>query len=228
MARKNTDVSDDLPADIYPVYTRGERVLDGIVHIVGVLFGVAALSVLLTLSILQKPYLETLALAVYGGAMVLMFLCSAAYHMVPAMDWKAFLRRIDQAAIFMKIAGTYTPFALLKMGGSLGVGLFSTVWVIALLGVGMILAMGQKRRRLLVLLYLALGWLGLAFLWPLMMSMSILAFSLLGIGGALYSIGVIFHIWEGLPFSNAIWHLFVLAATICHYFAVVVAVLIDV
>jgi len=169
-----------------------------------------------------------LTLAVYGGAMVLMFLCSAAYHMVPVMDWKVFLRRIDQAAIFLKIAGTYTPFALLKMGGSLGVGLFSTVWVIALLGVGMILAMGQKRRRLLVLLYLALGWLGLAFLWPLMMSMSVLAFALLGTGGALYSIGVIFHIWESLPFSNAIWHLFVLAATICLYFAVVVAVLIDV
>lgn len=215
-------------SELYPVYTRNERVADGVVHITGVLFGVVALSVLLTFSVLYKPYYETITLAVYGGAMVLMLLCSAAYHMVPMMNWKVLLRRFDQAAIFLKIAGTYTPFALLKMGGYLGIGLFSTVWIIALTGMGMVLAMRKKRRRLLVLLYLMLGWLSVAFFSPLMMSMSVLAFSLLGAGGLLYTVGIVFHVWEGLPFSNALWHLFVLAATVCHYFAVFVAVLVDV
>lgn len=214
-------------SELYPVYTRNERVADGVVHILGVLFGVVAFSVLLTFSALHKSSYETITLTVYGGAMVLMLLCSAAYHMVPMMNWKALLRRFDQAAIFLKIAGTYTPFALLKMGGYLGIGLFSTVWIIALTGMGMVLAMRKKQRRLFVLLYLLLGWLSVAFFAPLMMSMSVLAFSLLGAGGLLYTVGIVFHVWEKLPFSNAIWHLFVLAATVCHYFAVFVAVLVD-
>lgn len=213
--------------DIYPTYSKGERVADGAIHVMGVLFGIVSLSVLLTLSVLEKPYYETIALAVYGTAMVLMLSCSAAYHMVPAMDWKVLLRRFDQAAIFLKIAGTYTPFAFLKMGGLLGYGLLSTVWIVALAGAGMILAMRKRRGNVMIALYLALGWIGIVLIWPLMMSMSALAFGLLSAGGVLYTVGVIFHVWDSLPFSNAIWHLFVLAATVCHYFAVFVAVIVE-
>lgn len=213
--------------DIYPVYSRGEQLADSIVHVAGLTFGVAALSVLMTFAGLQLPYHATIILAIYGGAMVLMLACSAAYHMVPMMTWKGMLRRFDQAAIFLKIAGTYTPFALLKMGGVTGYGLLSGVWVLALTGVGVILTVRKKHRNWIVGLYLALGWIGIVLIWPLMMSMSALAFGLLIVGGVLYSAGVIFHIWESLPFSNVIWHIFVLAATVCHYFAVFVAVIVE-
>lgn len=213
---------------MYPQYTRNEQLADGVIHVVGVIFGIAALSVLLTVSGIYNPYYETITLAVYGSAMVLMLVCSAAYHLVPMMHWKSVLRRFDQAAIFLKIAGTYTPFALLKMGGLLGYGLFSTVWIVALAGVGMMLSVRKRHGNTIVFLYLALGWIGIVLIWPLMASMSVLAFGLLGVGGVLYSVGVIFHVWESLPFSNAIWHLFVLAATVCHYFAVFVAVIVDV
>lgn len=211
----------------YPNYTVNERIADSIIHVVGVTFAIAALSVMMTFSSLQQPYYTTITLAIYGAAMVLMFTCSAAYHMVPMLQWKGLLRRFDHAAIFLKIAGTYTPFAFLKLGGFLGYSLLSTVWIVALLGMGMVLSIHRQRGNLIVLLYLALGWIGVVIIWPLMMSMSALAFSLLCAGGVIYSLGTIFHVWESLPFSNAIWHLFVLLATICHFFAVFVAVIIE-
>jgi len=211
----------------YPNYTLNERVADSVVHVVGIAFSLVAISVLMTYSSLQQPYYATITLAIYGMAMVAMFTCSAAYHMVPMMNWKGWLRRFDHAAIFLKIAGTYTPFAFLKLGGYLGYGLLSTVWIVALIGMGMVLSMNRGRGNLIVLLYLALGWIGIFIIWPLAMSMSLLAFSLLCAGGVLYSVGTIFHVWESLPFSNAIWHLFVLLATICHFFAVFVAVIVD-
>ena len=211
----------------YPNYTLNERVADSVVHVVGIAFSLVAISVLMTYSSLQQPYYATITLAIYGMAMVAMFTCSAAYHMVPMMNWKGWLRRFDHAAIFLKIAGTYTPFAFLKLGGYLGYGLLSTVWIVALVGMGMVLSMNRGRGNLIVLLYLALGWIGIFIIWPLAMSMSLLAFSLLCAGGVLYSVGTIFHVWESLPFSNAIWHLFVLLATACHFFAVFVAVIVD-
>ena len=128
----------------------------------------------------------------------------------------------------MKIAGTYTPFALLKIGGFWGYGLFGTVWFFALLGAGMILSMRQNRSNWIVLLYIALGWVGVAVLWPLVASLSAVALFFLFSGGILYSTGTIFHVWESLPFSNVIWHGFVLVATVCHYFAIYFAVLVDV
>lgn len=213
--------------DEYPDYTMNERIADSVIHVIGIAFAISALSVMMTFSGLQQPYYATITLAIYGVAMVLMFTCSAAYHMVPMPNWKQWLRRFDHAAIFLKIAATYTPFAFLKLGGYLGYGLLSTVWIVAIIGMGIVLSMHRGRSHYIVFLYLALGWVGVIIIWPLAMSMSTLAFSLICVGGALYSIGTIFHVWESLRYSNAIWHLFVLLATMCHFFAVFVAVIVD-
>jgi len=161
---------------------------------------------------------------VYGLAMIAMFGFSAAYHLIPVPDWKLLLRKLDQAAIFIKIAGTYTPFALVKMGGVAGYTLFGVVWAVALSGAAAKLLVQPKRDWFSVPLYLALGWAGLAAIQPLVMSVPTESLVLLGVGGAIYTVGVLFHIWESLPYQNAIWHLFVLAGTACHFAAVTFAV----
>lgn len=208
-----------------PKYTLGERIADGIIHAVGVTAGLVAVIAMMIVAVPSQPVSTTASLAVYGFAMLAMFGCSAAYHLIPAPGWKPTLRRIDQAAIFLKIAGTYTPFALIKMGGFVGYALLSSVWVIALAGAAGKLLLTSSWDRTAIALYLSLGWAGLATMQPLAASMSLTPLILLTLGGVLYTVGVIFHLWRTLPYQNAIWHLFVLAGTACHFGAVTYAVL---
>ena len=205
------------------IYTPAERITDGIVHAVGICAGLIAVTVMMIAAVSSLPFEATLSLAVYGIAMLAMFGCSAAYHLIPTQAWKGTLRRLDQAAIFLKIAGTYTPFALIKMGGVAGYALLSSVWAIALLGVAGKMLLRSTWDRPAIALYLALGWAGLLALQPLSASVTPSVLALLALGGVLYSIGVIFHVWESLPHQNTIWHLFVLAGTSCHFLAVKMA-----
>jgi hemolysin III len=124
----------------------------------------------------------------------------------------------------LKIAGTYTPFAIVKMGGLAGFGLLAAVWAVALIGAGAKLLLTASWDRLAIALYLVLGWAVLTVIQPLAQSLPFGALLLLGLGGGLYSVGVIFHVWNGLPYQKAIWHLFVLAGTACHFGAVTRAV----
>ncbi len=208
------------------IYTPAERIADGIIHLVGVCGGIAAVVAMMMVAVPSLPLSATVSLAIYGVAMIAMFSCSAAYHLTPLPEWKAMLRRVDQAAIFLKIAGTYTPFALLKMGGVAGYTLLGSVWAIALVGAAGKLLVEANWDRLAIVLYLALGWAGLVAFLPLAASVTPAVLTLLVVGGVLYSIGVVFHAWERLPYQNAIWHLFVLAGTACHFGAVTMAVFI--
>jgi hemolysin III len=202
----------------------GERTLDNIIHVTGVVTGLLAVIAMLLAAALYLPAASTASLAIYGAAMLAMFTCSAAYHMIPVARWKGFLQRLDHAAIFLKIAGTYTPFAAIKIGGLWGVSLLATVWAVALLGsVGKML-LASTWDRVAIPLYLGLGWLGVAMFQPLAASVGPVTLILLAVGGALYSVGVIFHLWRSLPYQNAIWHAFVLAGTACHFGAVTSAV----
>ncbi len=209
---------------MYPTYTFSERQADGLVHIVSVSAGVIAAAGLLAAAAPRLPISSTAGLAIYGVAMILMFGFSAAYHLVPAPTWKGLLRRCDQAAIFVKIAGTYTPFTFIKMGGVWGYGLLSAVWAVALVGVAAKLFLASNWDKAFVALYLVLGWMGLVAIQPLIASVPLTALMLLGIGGGLYTVGVIFHLWEKLRYQNAIWHFFVLAGAACHFGAVVSAI----
>jgi hemolysin III len=204
-------------------YTSSERMTDGIIHIVGVSTGLIAVITMLVIAIPSLPALSIVSLVIYGVAMVAMFSFSAAYHLIRVPRWKDTLRRLDQAAIFLKIAGTYTPFALIKLGGASGLALLSSVWTIALFGAAAKLMLSTRWDRLAIFLYLMLGWAGL-FVWQsLAASISLTTLVLLVIGGVLYSVGVIFHIWQSLPHQNAIWHLFVLVGTGFHFAAVATA-----
>jgi len=207
-----------------PEYGLGERIADGIIHVLGVTGSLIAVALLFAGAVSTLPLDATVSLTIYGLAMVAMFGLSAAYHLIPVPDWKLSLRKLDQAAIFIKIAGTYTPFALVKMGGFAGYALFAVVWTVAVAGASLKLAVKPGRDWVSIPLYLALGWAGLAAIQPLVMSVPTESLVLLGVGGAIYTFGVLFHIWDSLPYQNAIWHLFVLAGTACHFAAVTTAV----
>jgi hemolysin III len=204
--------------------TAGERTADSIVHVTGVTAGLIAVIAMLVEGFWYLPMPSTASLAIYGAGLLVMLGCSAAYHMVPVAGWKGILKRFDHAAIFLKIAATYTPFAIVKMGGILGYVLLILVWAVALVGAGAKLLLASSWDRAAIVVYLALGWLVLTVIQPLSQSVPVDALLLLGLGGGLYSVGVIFHVWRSLPYQNAIWHLFVLAGTACHFAAVTQAV----
>jgi len=212
--------------DKYPEYTFGERVADGFLHVIGVTASLAAATALLIFACQYLPSLSFVSLAIYGVGLVAVFGCSAAYHLVNRPGLKAILRRFDHAAIYLKIAATYTPFVMVKLGGSAGYALLGAVWAIGALGATAKLAWPEHFVRTSYVLYLALGWSGILVLVPLALAVSPQVLLLLAIGGCLYTIGIVFHLWRRLRYHNAIWHAFVLAASACHFAAVADAVIV--
>lgn len=203
---------------------KAEWVADAVVHVVGLAFGLAACIAIAVLAIPQAGALRLASLGLYGFGLLAMLGCSALYNLSGSAVWKGVFRRLDHAAIFLMIAGTYSPFALIVMGGGWGIGVFLFVWAVALCGVAMKLLLPMRFERLSVAIYLLLGWTILVAFNPLVAGASMPALVLLLTGGGLYSLGVIFHLWERLPYQNAIWHVFVLAAAACHFTAILLDV----
>jgi hemolysin III len=205
--------------------SRPELIADCIVHILGVAAGSAGGASLVALIAARGNWLELGALAIYAIGLIAMFSCSAAYNLARNSPRRAFLRRCDHAAIFVMIAGSYTPFTLLRLDGAWSWGLTSAVWAIAAVGVAMKLCQGCDLGKASAAPYLLLGWIGVIAIDPLFRSLGWDTLGLIGLGGLLYSVGVAFHLWHRLPFQNAIWHGFVLAAAAVHFTAVVTGVL---
>lgn len=205
----------------YPEYSLGERLVDGAVHVVSVGFAIGAVIALMVVAIPEASGLALTSLLIYGIGLTAVFSFSAAYHLVPKQGWKELLRRLDHATIFVMIAGTYTPFALVKMGDTVGPWLLAAVWAVASVGVAIKLFLPIRRFRTVSLaLYLMLGWAVILTFEPFLAAVSVTAGVLVVVGGALYTIGVGFYLWKSLPYQNAIWHVFVLAAAVCHFVAI--------
>jgi hemolysin III len=209
-------------SNVFPVYSRGELIADGALHVLGVAASLIAAVSLMLLAIGELPPEAAVSVLVYCTGLLAVFVCSAAYHLVTRPKLKALLRRFDHAAIYLKIATTYTPFAAVKMGGLAGMSLLGAVWVIAAIGIFTRLALPGQFVRTAYVLYLAQGWACLAA--PLLDAVPTSSITLLLLGGILYTARVAFHLWQRLPYHNAIWHAFVLAASACHFAAVVDAV----
>ncbi|MFS2011302.1 hemolysin III family protein [Azospirillum sp. CT11-132] len=211
-------------ADQFPVYSAAERRADAAVHAIGVTAGVAGFVWLLNAGVFSGavPVHTALALVIYGLGLVGMLTASAAYNLAPPGLGKALLRRIDHAMIFVMIAGTYTPFTL---GLGQGIGLGGAVWGGAAVGATLKLRFPGRFNRLGLALYLGLGWAVVTALEPLGTALSTPALWLLIAGGLVYTIGVVFHLMERMPYNNAVWHLLVLAAASCHFAAITVAFL---
>jgi hemolysin III len=208
----------------FPRYTRAERVADGCIHVTGVAFSLLAAAAMLTLAAKMLPAASTISLGVYAFGMVAVFACSAAYNLATDLKWKPILRRFDHAAIYVKIAGTYTPFAFVKMGDAVGLALLGVVWAITAFGATAKLLWPGRLVRTSYVLYLVQGWAVVAAFDSLLPAISSRVLILLVLGGCLYTVGVIFHLWEKLRYHNVIWHGFVLLASVCHFVAIVDAV----
>jgi hemolysin III len=206
---------------VFPQYTLRERIADGCIHVVGVTASLVALTALLIVGVQAQATLWVVSLSIYGLALVTMFTCSAGYNLIVRPKVKAVFRRLDHAAIFLMIAGTYTPFALMKMDTEWGYTLLAVVWTMAAIGIAIKLFAPRYLEGVTTALYLVQGWAVIVAWHPLVSAVPERAAFLLMLGGVLYTIGVVFHLWERLPFQNAIWHGFVLVAASVHYAAVI-------
>ncbi|MCI0430125.1 MAG: hemolysin III family protein [Rhodospirillales bacterium] len=203
-----------------PSYRRGERIADRCVHYAGLAAGPVGAVVLVVAAAERERALTIVSVAIYGVGLLGMIGASALYNLAEPSRRKEWFRRLDHAAIFLMIAGSYTPFTLVRMGGGWGLGIAIFVWLVAVAGIALKLLYPRRFERLSILLYLALGWAILVAVGPLFDAVPLPAIVMLGIGGLLYSCGVAFHLWHRLPYHNAIWHAFVLAAAGCQWVAV--------
>ena len=201
-------------------YRGGEIAADRIIHMIGNFAGVVGSVMLvgIAVGVAERPIF--LASLVYSSCLLTMLGCSAAYNLAASASRRGFLRQLDHAAIFLMIAGTYTPFTTCRLHGVWAIGMTAAVWTGAITGAAIKLICPRGIKPGSIVAYLALGWMILLGMRPMLGSVDALTALLIGVGGVLYSIGVGFHVWRALPFQKAIWHSFVLVAASFHYAAV--------
>jgi len=206
-------------------YDRAELIADGVVHVVGVVFGLIAATVLIVLAAVYARAIDIVAASIYVAGLLSMLVLSATYNLWPVSRTKWVLRRFDHSAIYLLIAATYTPFIMELRDSVMALALLIGVWCVAIFGIVLKLGWPGRFDRVAVGLYLALGWSGVMLYDSVVGALPPMSLWLVLAGGALYSLGVIFHAWRRLRFQNVIWHCFVLLGAACHYTAVMDLVL---
>ncbi|WP_153771151.1 hemolysin III family protein [Labrenzia sp. CE80] len=200
--------------------TLPEKIADGTIHVIGICLGIAALVTLVAVLWNTADLGRQVSVFIYAGCLLAMLICSALYNMLAKDNKTGILRKLDHAAIFLLIAGTYTPLASMIIGGWTGGILLAVIWTGALTGALLKLSQLEGIDKITVPLCLALGWVVVFAFKPLMDNASNFGFWMIVAGGLLYTVGTAFYAWKRLPFQNAIWHAFVLAAAVCHFSAV--------
>ena len=206
-------------------YDRAELIADGVVHGIGVFGGLVAATVLIVLTAIYATPFEVAVVSVYVSGLLAMLVLSATYNLWPVSRAKWVLRRFDHSAIYVLIAATYTPFITQMKDSVFAIALLTGVWCVAIVGIVIKLLLPGRFDRLAVGIYLAMGWSGFMLYDAVVAALPTMALCFVIVGGALYSLGVIFHAWQRLRFQNAIWHSFVLLGAACHYTAVLDLVL---
>jgi hemolysin III len=201
-------------------YDKYELIADGIVHGVGLALALIGATVLIFYATVWSSHGELAAAWIYSIGLVLTLGISFSYNAWPVSRTKWFLRRLDHSSIFILIAATYTPFLERGADNPLLLGMLVGMWAIAAMGVFLKCVFPGRYDKLAILLYLAMGWSGVLVAGPVAERIPYASMMLIVIGGIIYSLGVVFHVWEKLRFQNAIWHGFVVAAAAVHYTAV--------
>ena len=200
-------------------YTMGEEFANAVTHGFGLLLSLGGLVVLVAAAS-ALGVRELASCGIYGASLIMVYTTSTLYHSATRIDAKRLLRTLDHVAIFLLIAGTYTPFVLIALRGAWGWTLFAIVWTLAVLGVVFELTALRRYRRAMIALYVAMGWVGLIALKPLIAALPAAGLWLLFGGGVSYTFGVLFYVWRTLRYHHAIWHLFVLGGSVLQYLAV--------
>ncbi|MBM4371128.1 MAG: hemolysin III family protein [Deltaproteobacteria bacterium] len=202
-------------------YSIPEEIANSVTHGLGAALAVAALSVLVTFAGLFGDVWRVVGFSVYGGSLVILYLFSTLYHAFQGARVKAVFQVLDHAAIYLLIAGTYTPLALVTLRGPWGWTMFGIIWACAVAGIVTTVAFLRAPRWVTASIYVAMGWLAVVALRPLVEALPAGGLALLAAGGLCYTGGVAFYLWERLPFHHAVWHLFVLGGSTCHFFCMV-------
>lgn len=201
-------------------YTLEEEIAHGVTHGLGALLSIAGLVMLLILAARDGTPWHLVSFSIYGATLITLYLASTLYHSIQHPRLRPALRIIDHAAIFVFIAGTYTPFLLISLRGPFGWTMLAVVWLVAIAGILFKIFFIGKMEVFGTLIYVAMGWLCIFAFEQMMLHVPGQSIRWLFAGGAVYTIGVLFYVWQKLPYNHAVWHLFVLGGSICHFFAV--------
>lgn len=203
-----------------PRYSVAEEIANSVTHGLGVLFSIAGLAILTALASLFGTVWHVVSCSIYGATQIFMYTASTLYHSIPLPRAKAVLRQFDHAAIFLLIAGTYTPFALVNLRGPWGWTILTVIWGFAILGIVLQTWLMRRSRLVATIPYLAMGWMAVIAIKPLLETVAPGGLLLLMCGGLAYTVGTIFYISRRLRFHHAFWHAFVLAGSMLHFFAI--------
>lgn len=202
-------------------YSKKEELANTVTHGVGLLASVIGLVLMLVKSFnYQADMLTFFSMTAYGSSMILLYLASTLYHANTKPSAQRWLKTFDHCAIYLLIAGSYTPFLLVGLRTPLAIGLMGVIWLIALVGIIGKVVFIYRFERLSLYSYLSMGWLSLVVIYQLAITIDIGGLVLLALGGVVYSLGVIFYANDRIPYNHAIWHGFVLAGSACHFFAI--------
>ncbi|HEY8239934.1 MAG TPA: hemolysin III family protein [Kiritimatiellia bacterium] len=214
-----------MPAVEFEGQSFGNEVANSVTHGIGAILGVAGLVVLIVVAAMHGTARHVVAVSIFGTSLTLLYLASTLYHSIPAPRAKRVFQIIDHSAIYLLIAGTYTPFALISLEGTWRWTVFGIAWGLALVGVTLKAFFTGRFGILSTAVYLGMGWMAALLIKPLLSVISPLGIFWLVAGGVAYTVGIVFYAWRSFSYGHALWHGFVLAGSACHYFAVLLYVL---
>jgi len=208
------------PRDKDGFFSPREEILNSLTHGIGAGLSIAALVILIITATRQGTTWHVVGFTIFGSMLVLLYLASTLYHGIQYRPAKQILRKVDQGAVFLLIAGSYTPFLFTVLRGPWGWSLFGVIWGLAILGLVSRFIKGGTVRNMALVIYLFMGWMMLVAIKPLLANSPPSVLMWIAIGGLAYTVGVVFYAWEKLPYGHAVWHICVLGGSISHFFAV--------
>lgn len=207
-------------ASLIPRYSCGEEIANSVTHGIGIVLAIAGLAVLTAFASVKGDAWHIVACSVFGATLILLYTASTLYHSIQLPRAKKVLRVLDHSAIYLLIAGTYTPFTLVNLRGVWGWTLFAVIWTLAVSGIVIQTTRLKRWPAIGMILYVGMGWAAVAFLQPMIQTVAPGGLVLILCGGLAYTGGIGFYAWQRLPYNHALWHGFVLLGSVLHFFAI--------